>query len=98
MLVAPDAFPPAPPSVPYSVFKLLHIIGLVLLVGNVTVTSVWKVFADRTGQPAIAAFATRMVIVTDWFLTLGGVALLAVGEYGMTTSPACRSSAHAASR
>lgn len=68
----------------YSLFKLLHITGLVLLLGNVTVTSVWKVFADRTGVPAIAAFATRMVIVTDWFLTLGGVALLAVGGYGMT--------------
>ncbi len=70
----------------YALFKLLHLIGLVLLVGNVTVTSVWKVFADRTGQPAIAAFATRMVIVTDWFLTLGGVTLLAVGGYGMTTT------------
>jgi uncharacterized membrane protein len=69
----------------YATYKLLHLIGLVLLLGNVTVTSVWKVFADRTGVPAIAAFATRMVIVTDWFLTLGGVLLLAVGGYGMTT-------------
>lgn len=68
----------------YAVFKLVHLIGLVLLLGNVTVTSVWKVFADRTGNPVIAAFAQRMVVVTDWFLTLGGVVLLAVGGYGMS--------------
>jgi len=75
----------SPIFVTYAIFKVLHIVGLVLLLGNVTVTSVWKVFADRTGKPAIVAFATRMVIVTDWFLTLGGVALLAIGGYGMTT-------------
>lgn len=68
----------------YLDFKLLHLLGLVLLLGNVTVTSVWKVFADRTGNPIIVAFAQRMVTVTDWFLTLGGVVLLALGGYGMT--------------
>jgi uncharacterized membrane protein len=70
--------------VPYPVFKLLHLLGVVLLLGNVTVTAVWKVFADRTGSPAVVAFAQRMVIVTDWFLTLGGVLLLGVGGYGMS--------------
>lgn len=68
----------------YPVYKLLHLLGVVLLLGNVTVTAVWKVFADRTGSPVIVAFAQRLVIVTDWFLTLGGVLLLAVGGYGMS--------------
>jgi uncharacterized membrane protein len=72
----------------YADYKLLHLLGLVLLLGNVTVTSVWKVFADRTGNPVIVAFAQRMVTVTDWFLTLGGVVLLAVGGYGMTLTHA----------
>ena len=72
----------------YALFKFVHLLGVVLLVGNVTVTAVWKVFADRTGVPAVIAFAQRMVTITDWTLTAGGVALLAVGGYGMaiTTS------------
>lgn len=54
-----------------------------LLVGNVTVTAVWKVFADRTQSPTIVAFAQRLVIYTDWSFTLGGVVLTAAGGYGM---------------
>ena len=67
----------------YPQFKFLHILGVVLLIGNVTVTAVWKVFADRTGQATIVAFAQRLVTYTDWAFTLGGVALLMIGGYGM---------------
>jgi uncharacterized membrane protein len=67
----------------YAAFKFLHIIGVVLLLGNVTASAVWKVFANRTRNPAIVAFAQRLVTYTDWSLTLGGVLLVAVGGYGM---------------
>ena len=59
----------------------LHLTGVVLLIGNVTVTSVWKVFADRTGDARLVAFAQRMVTITDFSLTLAGVVLLVVGGY-----------------
>lgn len=66
----------------YDVFKLLHVIGVVLLVGNVTVTSIWKLYADRTRDPVVVAFAQRMVTITDWFFTFWGILLLVVGGYG----------------
>ena len=67
----------------YAAFKLIHLLGIVLLIGNVTVTSIWKVFAERSGAPATVAFAQRLVTGTDWTLTLGGIVLTVVGGYGM---------------
>lgn len=67
----------------YASFKFIHLLGVVLLVGNVTVTAVWKVFADRTQCAATVAFAQRLVTYTDWTFTVGGVLLTALGGYGM---------------
>ena len=53
-----------------------------LLLGNVTVTSIWKLYADRTRDPAIIAFAQRLVTITDLFFTLWGVLLLVLGGFG----------------
>lgn len=66
----------------YLIFKTLHLLGVVLFIGNIVVSGVWKVQADRTGDPRIVAFAQRQVIVTDWVFTLGGAMLTAVGGYG----------------
>lgn len=67
----------------YELFKFLHLLGVALLLGNVTATAVWKVFADRTSEPGTIAFAQRMVTLTDWSLTSAGICLLAIGGYGM---------------
>jgi uncharacterized membrane protein len=67
----------------YPVLKFLHVLGVILLVGNVTVTAVWKVFADRTHNPVVVAFGQRLVTITDWFLTGFGIAFLLLGGYGM---------------
>lgn len=67
----------------YTVFKFLHILGVVLLLGNVTASAVWKVFANRTKNPAVIAFAQKLVTYTDWSLTLGGAVFIAGGGYGM---------------
>lgn len=66
----------------YDVLKLLHLLGVVLLLGNVTVTSIWKLYADRTRDPVVIAFAQRLVTITDWFFTFWGIVLLVVGGYG----------------
>jgi uncharacterized membrane protein len=67
----------------YQTLKLVHLLGIVLLLGNVTITAFWKVFADRNGDAGIVRFAQRMVTITDWVFTLGGIVLISVGGYGM---------------
>lgn len=70
-------------QVSYELFKIAHILGVVILIGNVTITAFWKVFADRGGDPLTIAFAQRMVTITDWVFTLSGILLVVVGGYGM---------------
>ncbi len=78
----------------YLVLKTIHLIGVLLFVGNIVVTGWWKAMADRTRDPRILAFAQRQVTLTDWVFTLGGIVLLAaagagaaaMGGFTMTTS------------
>ena len=63
-------------------FKFLHYLGIILLAGNITVTAVWKVFADRNGDWRIIQFGQRLVTGTDFGLTIPGIILTMVGGYG----------------
>ena len=65
----------------YLALKSLHILGVVLFVGNIVVTGWWKAQADRTRHPAINAFAQRQVTLTDWLFTFGGVLLAVAAGY-----------------
>lgn len=67
----------------YAAFKVVHLFGVVLFLGNIIVTALWKVMADRTGDPKVIAYAQRLVTLTDWIFTAGGVVILVIGAYGM---------------
>ena len=67
----------------YEIAKFLHITGVVMLMGNITVTAIWKYFADRTQQPEVLSFAQKLVTYTDWSMTVWGVVLLMGGGYFM---------------
>ena len=56
--------------------KLLHLLGVILFLGNILVTAWWKIAADRTRNPAVIAHAQRQVIVTDGLFTSLGAALI----------------------
>jgi len=58
--------------------KALHMLGVVLFLGNIIVTAFWKVMADRTRDLAVIRFAVRATNWADVFFTFGGVVLLAV--------------------
>jgi uncharacterized membrane protein len=60
----------------YLVLKTAHVLGVVLFVGNIIVTAVWKGMADRNGRPEVVGFAQRLVTLTDWVFTLPGVLLV----------------------
>ncbi|OYU16229.1 MAG: hypothetical protein CFE37_02480 [Alphaproteobacteria bacterium PA4] len=67
----------------YDLLKFLHITGVVMLMGNITVTAIWKFFADRDGRAPILAFAQKLITYTDWSMTVWGVVLTMAGGYGM---------------
>lgn len=67
----------------YSLFKTIHLLGVVLFLGNIIVTAWWKMMADRHGDPAVIAFAQRQVTLTDYVFTLGGIIILIIGANAM---------------
>jgi uncharacterized membrane protein len=66
----------------YLILKSVHILGVVLFLGNIIVTAWWKVMADRNGDPKVIAFAQRQVVLTDVVFTAGGVLLIVIGGVG----------------
>src|SRR6516164_1439327 len=67
----------------YNAFKVVHLFGVVIFLGNIIVTALWKVMADRTRDPRIIAYAQRLVTLTDSIFTAGGVLFIIIGGYGM---------------
>ncbi len=67
----------------YEDFKTLHVLGVVIFLGNIIVTGIWKYRADTTSRAEVLAFAQRLVTLTDWVFTLGGVVLILIGGFGM---------------
>lgn len=67
----------------YEIARFIHITGVVMLMGNITVTAIWKFFADRDGRPQVLGFAQKLVTYTDWSMTVWGAALTMAGGYGM---------------
>jgi len=62
----------------YLVWKLLHVLGVVLFVGNITTGILWKVHADRTRNPTLIAHACAGLTRSDRFFTMPGVALIVI--------------------
>lgn len=62
----------------YDAWLSLHILGVVLFLGNIIVTAVWKTLADRTKNPSVVAYAQRLVTVTDVAFTATGAVLIVV--------------------
>lgn len=63
----------------YLWLKVIHLLGVVMFLGNIIITGWWKNFADLTKNPQIIAFAQRQVTLTDWVFTAGGSVILLFG-------------------
>jgi uncharacterized membrane protein len=66
----------------YLLLKTIHLVGVVLFIGNIIVTGWWKFMADATRDARIIGFAQRQVTLTDWVFTFGGVVLVGIGGIG----------------
>lgn len=66
----------------YLWLKTLHLLGVVMFLGNIIITGWWKFMADRTRNPQIIAFAQHQVTLTDYVFTAGGAVLLLAAGWG----------------
>lgn len=67
----------------YLALKTLHVLAVVLFLGNIITGVFWKAQADRSGDPALIANALDGIIRSDRFFTLPGVVLILVTGFGM---------------
>jgi uncharacterized membrane protein len=68
----------------YLLLKSLHILGVVVFLGNIITTAWWKLMAGRDGDPRVVAFAQRQVVLNDFVFTATGVALVLATGIGIT--------------
>ena len=66
----------------YLAFKLIHVIAVIMFLGNITVGVFWKAWADRTNNAAIIAHTMEGIIKADRIFTIPGVILIVVGGLG----------------
>ncbi|MGH8252348.1 MAG: DUF2269 family protein [Steroidobacteraceae bacterium] len=60
----------------YLWMKLLHILGVVFFVGNITTGVFWHWHAERTRNPRLIAHAMEGVILSDRYFTVPGVVVI----------------------
>lgn len=58
------------------VLLLLHHLGMILLFGNIAVSSLWMSRARRTGERSILYYATRTISRADLLFTVPGLILI----------------------
>lgn len=63
----------------YALCKFVHLVAVVLFLGNVTLGLFWVAHAERDGDPAIIRHAMLGIIRSDRWFTLPGVALIIAG-------------------
>jgi uncharacterized membrane protein len=60
----------------YLALKTLHILAVVLFLGNIITGVFWKAHGDRTGDPRIMAHTLGGIIRSDRWFTIPGVVLI----------------------
>lgn len=56
--------------------KTLHILGIVLFLGNIIISAVWRIVAQRSESKDVHLFSLKLIGLTDLFFTLPGVLLI----------------------
>jgi uncharacterized membrane protein len=66
----------------YDLMKLVHVLAVVLFLGNIALGLFWKRHADRTKDPRLVAHAFDGIIRSDRLFTMPGVILIVVSGFG----------------
>ena len=66
----------------YLILKLVHVFGVVIFLGNITVGVFWKAYADRSRNATIMASTMDGIIAADKIFTIPGIVILLGGGIG----------------
>jgi uncharacterized membrane protein len=69
-------------STGYNIMKTLHIFFVVIFLGNIIVSILWKRMGDRNGDPKIMAHTMRGIIKADRVFTMPAVIGLIIFGFG----------------
>jgi len=67
---------------PYLLYKLLHVIAVILFLGNIITGLFWKFHADRTREPRLIMHAFEGIIRSDKWFTIPGVITIVLAGVG----------------
>jgi uncharacterized membrane protein len=57
----------------YTYIKLIHVLFVIVFLGNITIGLFWKMFAEKSKDPDKIAFAFKGIIKADRYFTVPGV-------------------------
>jgi uncharacterized membrane protein len=66
----------------YIAFKTLHVVAVILFLGNLVTGILWKIHADQTTDPVIIRHTMAGLIRSDRWFTVPGVVLILIGGFG----------------
>jgi uncharacterized membrane protein len=66
----------------YLLLKLVHVLGAIMFVGNITVGILWKSRADSTHDPRIIAQTISTIMAADRVFTIPGAIFILIGGFG----------------
>jgi uncharacterized membrane protein len=65
----------------YAILKTIHVLAVIMFLGNIAVGGFWKAFADRTNDPRVMAYTIRGIIQADRIFTIPGVILILLAGF-----------------
>jgi len=66
----------------YLLMKSIHVLAVVVFLGNIIIGVFWKLYADRSGDPRIIAHTIAGIIRADRWFTMPAVTLLLLFGFG----------------
>jgi uncharacterized membrane protein len=63
----------------YLFLKLVHLLGVVMFLGNILVGVFWKLSGDSSGNPAVMAYTMASIIKADRIFSVPGILILLIG-------------------
>jgi Predicted integral membrane protein len=66
----------------YLVMKSIHLLAVVLFLGNIIIGVYWKLYGDRSGDPRVIAHTMAGIIRADRWFTMPGALLLVIFGFG----------------